>query len=113
MKGSILNLLAGIWLMIAPVILKYGIPAADIDHITGPIIITFAITSFWGVTRAVNHWNIVAGFWLFISPVILSYTEASAAINSFISGILILIFSSFKSKPKQSFGGGWRGLWKD
>lgn len=109
--GQAINALIGIWLMAAPDILRYGVPALTNDRIVGPIAATFAIVSWWEATRAVRRVNLVVGVWLLIAPWLLGYHELIAIVNSIICGIALASLSFTGSKIKQQFGGGWISLW--
>jgi hypothetical protein len=110
MWAQVLNTILGIWLMAAPQVLNYGGPAADNDHILGPIVASFAIIALSGNTRAVANFNIPLGAWLIVSPWVLGYENDSARMNDVVSGTLITLLSFFKRSVKQSYGGGWSSL---
>ncbi|GAB2777128.1 SPW repeat domain-containing protein [Salinimicrobium soli] len=113
MWAQIINTIIGLWVMIAPGVLGYGSAASDNGHIVGPIIVTFSITAIWEATRGMRKANYPFAIWLLIAPWILNYNSDVAIISDMLSGILVIIFSSFEGKITQSFGGGWASLWKD
>lgn len=112
MWAQILNIVIGIWLMEAPHWLNYNGVAADVDHIVGPIVASFAIIALSGCTRAVGKYNIPLGAWLLLAPWILGYDRGICIANDSITGILIIVFSLFKRTTHQQYGGGWAVLFK-
>ena len=112
MWAQLINAVLGLWLMVAPAILGFDKIIADNNHVTGPIIATFAITAIFECTRPVRWFNILAGAWLLISPWILGYSQTMAIINDMAVGALVIGFSLVKGQVNSSFGGGWSGLWQ-
>ena len=113
MWAQAINVLIGLWVMVAPGIFDWGPSATDNGHIVGPVIFTFSFTSLWEVTRGVRKANYPLAVWLLIAPWILGYSSNAAIISDMAAGILVIIFSSFQGKITQHFGGGWSSLWKD
>lgn len=113
MWAQAINVLLGLWIMIAPGLFQWGPAATDNGHIIGPVIITFSFTSLWEVTRGVRKANYPLALWLLLAPWILNYSGEFATVSNMVSGILVTIFSSFQGKITQHFGGGWSSLWKD
>jgi len=94
--GSWLNLLVGIWLLIAPAALHLGGIAMNNDIAFGILAIIVAIWSL--IVMPQNHapaWiNVAFGIWLFISPWVLGFaTGAGALWNSMICGVLLVVFA--------------------
>jgi hypothetical protein len=113
MWAQIINTLIGLWIMIAPGIFGFGPAAADNGHIVGPVIVTFSVTAIWEATRNVRKANYPFAVWLLVAPWILDYSSDLAIISDMVCGVLVIIFSSFRGKVEQHFGGGWTSLWKD
>lgn len=111
MWAQIVNIIIGLALMVTPAILKFNKVAANNNHIVGPLVITFAVISFWEINRNVRLFNIVTGCWLILSPFIVAFSS-EALVTDIASGIAIIIFSLFKSKIKSRYGGGWRSLFQ-
>jgi len=113
MRAQVVNIIIGIWLMVAPAVLNYNDIPADMDYIFGPVIATFAAIAFAECTRSVRLWNIPIGSWLIIQPWILGYEETIAIVNCEITGVLVIIFSLIEGKYNpDKFGGGWISLKK-
>jgi hypothetical protein len=112
MWAQIINTMLGLWLMAAPGILKINGMAADNDHIIGPIVASFSIIALSGCTRAVAKFNIPLGIWLLIAPWFLGYENEIAIFNDMGVGFFVTIFSFFKRRTNQRYGGGWPVVWK-
>lgn len=102
----------GIWLMMAPHVLDYGGVAADVDHISGPVVTSLAVIALSGCTRSVARFNLLCGVWLILAPWILDYDNNISIINDVLAGILVIVLSFFKVKTRQQYGGGWSQLVK-
>jgi SPW repeat-containing protein len=91
--ASGINLIAGIWLIIAPFVLGYsnGDPYWN-DIVFGAIIAVFALARVSGAYRAawLSWLNALIGVWLFISAFWLDAT-ATAGINDVILGIVVFV----------------------
>jgi len=90
---SMLNVLFGIWLVIAPYVLSYNKSAAYWNEVmTGIVVIVLGLARF--VLPRVNSFSWltgIAGIWLILSPFFFAYTSAAAYWNQIIFGILIAI----------------------
>lgn len=113
MWAQAINVVIGLWIMVAPGIFNWSPSAATSGHIVGPVIVTFSFTALWEVTRGVRKANYPLAIWLLAAPWVLDYSVGLATINSMVSGVLVIIFSSVKGEITQHFGGGWSSLWKD
>jgi hypothetical protein len=91
--ASGLNLVAGIWLLLAPFILGYGGTVAALNNlIVGIIVGVVALVRMFSSTR--TNWlswvNAVAGLWLIFAPTILGYGIGVARTNDVVVGIIVL-----------------------
>lgn len=97
-NGSGWNIAAGIWLIIAPFILGYGVMTAiRNDILIGAIVLIFGLV---GISSEEVRWtriiNLLAGIWLFFSPFILNYSYLTSALwNDLVLGILVIAFSAW------------------
>lgn len=112
MWAHVINGALGIWLMIAPAVLGYGVPAQTNDRILGPVIATFAVVAWWEATRAVGHWNLPLGLWLLVAPWVLGYGATTAITNSLVVGGLVAGLSLVRGSIEGRYGGGWQALWE-
>lgn len=110
MWAAVVNIILGVWIMLAPSLFEFEKKAADNNYIVGPLVITIAITAIWEVNRSARYFNLVAGVWLAASPFILAFDSPAAIWNDLIGGLLITMFSLIKGKIKGKYGGGWRSL---
>lgn len=96
--ASWLNILAAIWLIIAPYVLGYFNATARTNDLWLGIIV-----GILAVIRLVAHaawagWlNVVAGIWLIIAPFVLRYPGTTAVWNDVILGILVAAFALWSS----------------
>ncbi|HZD11622.1 MAG TPA: SPW repeat protein [Candidatus Binatia bacterium] len=100
--ASGLNVLLGIWLLVAPFILGYSGVAAGLwnDIIVGALVLILAGVRVW--KPAHNRWlswtNVLLGIWLAAAPFILGYSEIAAAMwNDIIVGIAIIVLGAWSA----------------
>lgn len=110
MWAQVVNAGLGLWLMAAPAVLDYGVPAQTNDRIVGPVIATFAIVAWWEATRAVRLWNLPVGVWLVLAPWVLGYGTLPT-LNSLGVGVLVMGLACVRGTVEGTFGGGWSALW--
>jgi SPW repeat len=111
MWASIVNIILGLWLILSPSVLGMSGPAANNNHITGPLVITFAVIALWDINRNAGKVNSIIGAWLLIAILFLDYTNAAIVSNG-LSAIAIILLALVKRKTKHRFGGGWRSLFQ-
>lgn len=105
---SLLNVIAGLWLLAAPFALSYfpGSTEYANDLFFGAIIVALAGARFLGAYRAawLSWVNAVVGIWLIVAPFVLNYTTSNARYNDIIIGVLVTIFAiaSALSSPLQA-----------
>lgn len=91
---SVLNVLAGIWLIIAPFVLLYGDSTALInDIVLGIVIAVFALIRAFvpGFQTVWLSWlNALWGIWLVVGSFILAYAGL-ARTNDIILGIIVFV----------------------
>ena len=110
MWAQIVNVILGVWLLIAPAVLGYGDPARTNDRIVGPLAAAVATIAAWEVTRAVRWVNLVLGLWLFAAPWLLGY-EADAMFNAMIVGLVLAACALVRGDYRpERFGRGWAAL---
>lgn len=93
--ASGINILAGIWLIIAPFVLGYSaVPESTWnDVIVGAaVIIVAAIKISKPLSAAGVSWiNVLLGVWLIIAPFVLTYETTEALWNDIILGCIVAI----------------------
>jgi hypothetical protein len=88
-----LNVVAGVWLIIAPFVLAYWGRARINDIVVGAVIAVFAlIRAFAPSFRTVwlSWLNGIWGIWLFLAPFFLAY-GGRARVNDIVLGIVVLL----------------------
>ncbi len=94
--GSGLNVLAGIWLIIAPFALGYSadIPGTN-DLWLGIVIGVLALVRLFAPLRSawISWINAILGVWLVVAPFVLSYANNTPRVNDIVLGILVIAFS--------------------
>jgi hypothetical protein len=101
-----LNILLGIWLLVAPFILSYTSSIAQWnDIIVGIIVLVLAAIREWQPEEwsGLSWVNALAGAWLVFAPFILAYSSVTAALwNDIIVGIVVAVLAiwSAVSTPK-------------
>ena len=95
--SSTINLLAGIWLVIAPFALNYaGLGASTTnDVILGIVIGILALIRLGSPSQVWASWlMMIAGLWLIISPFVLGYSSMGTVVaNDVILGIIVGVFA--------------------
>lgn len=91
--ASGLNLLLGLWLIIAPFIFSYATAAASSNDLT--IGVTIAILALIRVFKVSGtswaSWvNVALGVWLLVAPFVLRYADPAALWNDLIVGIAVI-----------------------
>jgi hypothetical protein len=105
-----INILAGIWLIIAPFSMKFsniGISPAN-STIIGILVILFEVIRIASVRAVWASWvNAILGLWAIVSPFVMRFSgERSIMINFVIVGIVIAALSVMNAanKPIQMAG---------
>lgn len=106
--ASTVNLVAGVWLIIAPFILGYSdlSSATTNDIVVGALVAILSAVRIFSVARWtwLSWLNVILGFWLIIAPFVLGYPIATPRFNDIILGIVIIIAGTWSatSTPTQS-----------
>lgn len=106
-KGaSSVNLVLGLWLIVAPFVLAFTGAAFINDMLCG---IAIAILAGMRVrhptlaTKPASWVNLAIGAWLIVAPFVLNYLSGPAAWNDIIVGILVLMFAGWSgAEPRAS-----------
>ena len=110
MTASGLNILAGIWLIIAPFVLNYsnGDPYWN-DIVFGAIVALIGLARVTGAQRASElSWiNALIGVWIFISAFWLDDT-GRAAWNDVILGIIVFVLAIASASASEPPTSRWR-----
>jgi hypothetical protein len=98
---SIVNIVAGVWLIVAPWVLGYGVlnNATWNDVICGILAICFAGFSVYAANVTGSWLNELLGVWLFIAPFVLGYpggAHLAATTNDIILGLLVFMMALWR-----------------
>ena len=105
--GSGGDMVAGVWLIIAPFTLNYAANGGSVanDVTVGIIVLLLAAARVMGNNYRVSwpSWlNVVLGVWLIIAPFALGYPSGSGAMyNDIILGIIVTAFALTSAIPAQ------------
>lgn len=110
MGAAVLSIVVGLWLMVSPAFLHMSQQAANNNHMTGPLAVTFAVVSLWEINRNVIRVNLLVGAWVLVSLLVLPYSAFAVLLSNGFSGLALLLFSLKKRTAKKNFGGGWQSL---
>jgi hypothetical protein len=104
--ASVLNVLAGIWLIISPWVLSFStLPVAVWNMVLVGIAVLILAAIRLGTTQTTGlSWvNFILGLWLIISPFVLNFRDASTPMgNAIFLGILVGCFSLWAALASQS-----------
>jgi ABC-type iron transport system FetAB permease component len=110
--SSTLDVIAGVWLILAPFVLGYAFATGALwnDILLGIIIAVLAgyRAMSEGYKTSWPSWvGFIAGLWLIVAPFIVGYSSISAAVwNDVIFGIIVAVLSLWAalSTPSESVG---------
>lgn len=96
------NVLAGLWLILAPFVLNFeGAEIAQWNHVIvgSAVLVLAAIRAFDPDERESMSWmNVVLGLWMIVSPFLLGYANVNdAQANSLVTGVIILALAAFSA----------------
>lgn len=94
----------GVWLMFAPAVFGTEGRAADSDHLTGALIVTFAMIALAEVGRAARLLNLPLGVWLLAAPWLLEGASGAARWSSALAGLAVVALSAPLGRIRDSYG---------
>ena len=104
MLGRFGNVVAGVWLVIAPFVLRYvDAVARTIDVWTGLSVIAVALIAASVRGEGLRFINTALGAWLVAAPFMFGYHGSVATANDIIVGLVVIVFSlvpSFGEAPR-------------
>jgi hypothetical protein len=110
--GQGVNLLLGLWLMVAPAALGYaGTTAGDHHRFVGPLVAAFAFLALSAILRGLRWLNLPAGAWLVVAPFLVGF-DLLATLVSVLTGVAIVGLAPVGRPTPERFGGGWTSLWR-
>jgi hypothetical protein len=100
----LLSAAVGVWLMAAPAALDITAASADNDHLTGALVVTWAVIAFGEVARPARLLNILLGVWLVVAPWVLVGHHDFSPLNDMIGGVLLIVLSVPRGPIEERFG---------
>jgi hypothetical protein len=95
----------GVWLMFAPAALGTTGPAANSDHLTGALIVTWSVISFGEIIRPIRFLNLPMGLWLIAAPWLLSGDTSLSQWNDIAAGVLVILLSLRRGSVRERYAG--------
>ena len=96
----------GIWLTFTRLTFGNSGALTNSDHLTGLLIVTFAIIAFAEVARAVRFLNVPAGLWLIVAPWVLDGAGSPLAQWAGVAtGLVVVALSIPRGSIRNSYGG--------
>lgn len=100
--ASWINVIAGLWLILAPFVLSYTNAAQKTNSIwlgiiVGVLALIRAFTPASSGTVWLSWINIIAGIWLIVSPFVLGAASSMALWNNIIIGAIVLLDAIWNS----------------
>lgn len=100
----VIIMLAGLCVMAAPEVIGYNGTMADFHHVTGALVVTFAIITMSEVARILRYINILFGIWLIASPWIFGTENDLSKWIGMGSGLIIILFCFRRGKVVDQRG---------
>ncbi len=105
--ASGLNILAGLWLIVAPFVLGYSNLQSAMwnDIIVGIVVAALAAIRAGGMMNQpwLSWINLILGAWVFISPWVLNYVDTQNALwNNLILGAIIFVLAGWSALTSPS-----------
>jgi Vitamin K epoxide reductase family/SPW repeat len=100
----------GIWLMATPAVLGTTGSAADVEHLAGALVTTWAVIAFGEIARPVRLLNVLMGLGVAAAPWLLRGDTDLSRWSDVTVGIAIVVLSLPRGRIRQRFGGWNRYL---
>jgi hypothetical protein len=108
------NLLAsavlGVWLMAAPAVLGATGAAANVEHLAGALVVTWAVIAFGEIVRPVRLLNVLMGVGIAAAPWLLSGDNVQSRWSDVGVGVALIVLSLPRGRIHERFGGWNRYL---
>lgn len=104
--ASWLNVILGIWLIIAPFVLNYAYNSTSLWNsvILGIAILIVAYAATQSTSPGPSWWNLIFGVWLIISPWVLGFVAGTA--NTIIVGAIVGVLALAAALSKYQYRPG-------
>jgi len=94
----------GVWLMAAPAVLGATGAAANVDHLVGALIVTWAVIAFGEIVRPVRLLNVLMGLGVVAGPWLLAGDTEWSRWNDVIVGVAVMVLSIPRGRIQERFG---------
>ena len=94
----------GVWLMAAPAVLGATGAAANVDHLVGALIVTWAVIAFGEIVRPVRLLNVLMGLGVVAAPWLLAGDTGWSRWNDVIVGVAVMVLSIRRGRIQERFG---------
>ena len=85
------SLLLGVWLMATPAMLGTTGSSADVEHLAGALVLTWAVIAFGEIVRPVRLLNVLVGAGVAAAPWLLHGATDASRWNDIVVGIAVVI----------------------
>ncbi|MEO7339061.1 MAG: NAD-dependent epimerase/dehydratase family protein [Caldimonas sp.] len=99
--------LVGAALMFTRVLFGTAPPLADSDHVSGALIVTFAVMAMAEVARPLRFVNVAFALWLIVAPWWLEGATPAAAWTEAAAGLCVLLLSLPRGRRSEAHYGRW------
>lgn len=93
----------GVWQMAAPAVLRIDGAAADSNHLTGALVVTWSVIAFGEIARPVRLLNIPIAIWIATAPWLLPERPDASQWADLVVGVLLVALSIPRGRIDGSF----------
>ena len=95
---------SGVWLMATPAVLGTTGASADVEHLAGALVLTWAVIAFGEIVRPVRLLNVLVGLGVAAAPWLVHGTTDASRWNDVVVGIAVVMLSLPRGRIQQQFG---------
>ncbi len=96
--------LLGVWLMATPAMLGTTGSSADVEHLAGALVLTWAVIAFGEIVRPVRLLNVLVGAGVAAAPWLSHGATDASRWNDIVIGIAVVILCLPRGRIQQRFG---------
>lgn len=102
--------IAGLWLMVAPVVLANTGTSANNNHLVGALVVTFAVIGFSEAGRAGRLVNVPLGLWMIAAPHLLDGGTPASYWNDMVVGAIVVVLAFRRGRISEQYGAWQRWI---
>ncbi len=95
---------SGVWLMATPAVLGTTGASADVEHLAGALVLTWAVIAFGEIVRPVRLLNVLVGLGVAAAPWLVHGTTDASRWNDVVVGVAVVMLSLPRGRIQQQFG---------